>query len=409
MRLMARPRALASCVRAAALALPLLRPPSAFAWGAYAHQQIEATAVRLLAGRGHPLARLLSPNLETLKRLSVAPDADWSRGRGGGLERTLHFFEVDAFVDAERDPSSVLSLPSGDYLSVQPRYRELLLENETKVRDASPGRPLTPEAHGTAPWRVLQLYDLAVDALRNQDAAKALLYLGALGHYAGDLSEPLRIVMDRDGERYGEPAAGIFDAFEDGIFEAAAGREGRSKRRRKPGAARVYDTTATEAQVQQETVQALQASGLRSLPRDAIVPEGIALAQSGLAYIPQLLGAFARDCAELQVDDPETNAQTYCVARRIKGKVRISVPRAVVKLFAEEKLEGDASKGLPPETVLEAAESRLGAAAALTARLWVSAYEAAGRPPLSGERVPFGSIGVLKDRPDPAYLPGAVR
>jgi hypothetical protein len=152
---------------ACAAACLLACVPSAFGWGGSGHEAASAAALGLLQGRRRALAQFLTPNSSLLRRLAGTPDSDWKDGFPD--EQALHYFELDAFIAAEKDPDAVMLLPMGEYLDVYAQYRSLLFSNADYVARLSPGKPLDPAAHGTAPWRVLQLYDAAVAAMRRRD------------------------------------------------------------------------------------------------------------------------------------------------------------------------------------------------------------------------------------------------
>lgn len=75
-------------------------------------------------------------------------------------------------------------------------------------------------ANGTAPWRIKQLYDLAVKAFKKKDYATGLQMAGTMSHYIGDLSQPLHVSKNYDGQNEtGNP--GIHKFFESTNIEAA--------------------------------------------------------------------------------------------------------------------------------------------------------------------------------------------
>ena len=256
-----------------------LSASQAFGWGDYGHEQVNGAAVQLLLGRQRGLAQFLAPNSALLRRLSITPDADWksSAGRPGAtpeesakqrvinqVEPPLHFFEVDAYIAAEKDPNTIMLLPMGEYLDVYPQYRQLLSSNAEYLRRLAPGKPLDPAAHGTAPWRVLQLYDQAVSAMSRHDPAKALFFLGIMGHYVADLAQPLHTTVDFDGEHSVTPAAGVHFVFEEQILE-------KEELRRPGGAAQARDPQSglwrTDATDQQVLAEAAEVLGNRKSPR----------------------------------------------------------------------------------------------------------------------------------------------
>ena len=88
--------------------------------------------------RNRGLAQFLAPNSALLRRLSITPDADWksSAGRPGAspeesakqriinqVEPPLHFFEVDAYIAAEKDQNTIMLLPMGEYLDIHKGLR----------------------------------------------------------------------------------------------------------------------------------------------------------------------------------------------------------------------------------------------------------------------------------------------
>ncbi len=66
--------------------------------------------------------------------------------------------------------------------------------------------------NGSAVWRAAQFYDLMVKALSTGDCATALQMGGVLGHYIGDLSQPMHNTSDYDGQSIDDP--GIHAYFE---------------------------------------------------------------------------------------------------------------------------------------------------------------------------------------------------
>jgi hypothetical protein len=77
----------------------------------------------------------------------------------------------------------------------------------------------------------------------------------------------------------------------------------------------------------------------------------------------------------------------------------------VVAAFAAAPLSWRSGRTEHKTTVFGGAQGRLGAAAALTARLWVSAFETAGSPHLGPGVVRFEDLRVLDRYPVPDYLP----
>jgi hypothetical protein len=153
-------------------------------------------------------------------------------------------------------------LPGEEYATADGKYRKLLRENVAYILDYERNQS-EPSAYGTAPWRVLQFYDLSVSALKQNDATKALFYLGLLSHYLGDLAEPLNTTLNFDGRHYPMPA------------------NASSWHLRKRSLKR-YRSQAT---VYKETVYAMGPRGLEGLTRQRILPELLRLVDSGHPFI----------------------------------------------------------------------------------------------------------------------------
>jgi len=395
----------ARVVLGAALCLGL-SASRAFGWGEYGHEQVNGAAVRLLLGRHRGLAQFLGPNSALLRRLSITPDADWKSSFA--QEPPLHFFEVDAFIAAEKDPNTIGLLPTGGYRDVYPQYRQLLASNAEYLQKMSPGKPLDPAAHGTAPWRVLQFYDLAVAAMRRHDPAQALFFLGVMGHYVADLAQPLHTTVDFDGERGGAPAAGVHFAFEEQILEKEALRRAGEAAPARDLRSGLWRTDATDQPVLAAAAEVLGHKRLAAIPRGSILPELFALVGGGYPLIQPLLQAFSRQCqAARRMASPGEAAAVCAPAFDSAGRSQPpQVPDLLVSAFATSALSVRAGRSSYDTTVLKAAQMRLAEAAVLLARLWVSAYESGGRPSFGPTVARFEDMHVLEAYPVPDYLPG---
>ena len=296
-----------ACVAACFLA----SVPSAFGWGDYGHEQVNGAAVHLLLGRHRALAQFLLPHSALLRRLSITPDADWksSARRSAAtpeesakqravdqLEHPLHFFEVDAFIAAEKDPDTIMLLPMGEYLDVHSQYRELLASNAEYLQRMAPGKPLDPAAHGTAPWRVLQLYDLAVSAMSRHDPAMALFFLGVMGHYVADLAQPLHTTVDFNGAHSAAPAAGVHFAFEEKILEQEALRRSGDPALARDLQSGLWRTDATDRQVLAAAAEVMGDKRLIAISRKKILSELFSLARSGYPLVQPVTRAFSQQC-----------------------------------------------------------------------------------------------------------------
>ncbi|MBI5629831.1 MAG: hypothetical protein HY921_02975 [Elusimicrobia bacterium] len=395
------------------MGLPLRQ---ALGWGQYGHQEVNACAADLMEDSVDSFQSFMRINKDALKRLAVTPDMDWkmlgslkklspeeleAKRQANRHEHPLHFFEADAFIDPTAGPAAFKDLPSGEnYQAAYELYQEKLKAHGDFVRQLDPGKPLEAQAHGTAPWRILQLYDLAVASLRGGDSAKAILYLGALGHYVGDMAQPFHTTLDYNGEHYHRPAAGIHSIFEEKILENAAFALLGGRNKARDGETLLWRLDATHSATLAATKAALGSQGLLSLRRKDVIAEIMALVESGYPEIEPLLASFARECARAQ---ESSNGELYCAAGEKSGGRRSGpkVPAAVAEAFAAALLEGGPGAG---RTVMQTAQRRMGQAAVLLARIWVSAYAEAGRPALSAKTVDFKELHVLDNYPVPDYL-----
>ena len=72
---------------------------------------------------------------------------------------------------------------------------------------------------GMLPFRVAQLYRLALEALGRQDTMTATAALGVMAHYVGDACQPLHVSRFHDGRDPKHPS-GVHSAYEDKMLDA---------------------------------------------------------------------------------------------------------------------------------------------------------------------------------------------
>ncbi|MGZ5280062.1 MAG: S1/P1 nuclease, partial [Pseudobdellovibrionaceae bacterium] len=147
-----------------------------------------------LVTQGQPFWR---SNLEPIRNLSTVPDRVWKSANTKSAEGPTHFFEIDTYY-SESDFDEIQNFPSSYVEAIQKYTESRVVEN------------------GTAPWRVRQLYRLALQALRVGDMKKALQYVGTMSHYVADLSQPLHVSENYDGQLTGNK--GIHKFFETDII-----------------------------------------------------------------------------------------------------------------------------------------------------------------------------------------------
>ncbi len=400
-------------------------------WGSYGHQQINNAAIKLM-DPGNPLARCFLKNMSLVTRYAITPDYEWKlvgkapddpklkskKASNDRYEHPLHFFEPDAFIkDGKVTPEAIDRLPDGEYAKVFPEYQKMRTENESHVVDMDPAKKLKDPklasieevtGHGTAPWRIKQLYNLGVQALKKGDTKMAMYYLGTMGHYVGDMSQPFHGSLNYDGKKYSPPADGIHSVFETRILaEAAASVHG------KTDAGNNWTTfKATEDAVVARGKAVNLALSDSLVTRDNVVRESLRLVGSGNAYVEPLLKSFSESREKNKHLKEDHSAEDPDHSHHKAGEAaHPSTPVAVVRDFMKAQVR-DPLTG-KPTAVLDLANDRMGDGAALLARIWESAYRQARQenpdmPDISDcEKLAFDLGFTINNYPKPDYLPGS--
>jgi hypothetical protein len=142
-----------------------------------------------------------SPEGTLFYPLADVPDLVWKMPHGHvrAHEKPNHF----ADMDDEADGKTLLSLYREDPANVTPeRWLDFYLSLHN-----------TPSNMGLLPFRVAQLYEVILIALRDRSGdsvARALCAAGTMAHYVGDACQPLHVSKFFDGR----------DASEKGVHEA---------------------------------------------------------------------------------------------------------------------------------------------------------------------------------------------
>ncbi len=191
-------------VLCAALALvPLCAAPSCFGWGSDGHRIINRLAAQALPP-GVPAFLTTPAALDEIEYLGPEPD----RWRS----------PAEPELSATQAPDHFIDLEYADVVGPLPRKRYDFIEELSKYRAAHPDQAAleTPEKVGMQPWQVEEVWerlkagfrDYREAVARHEDAkpeeAAVLFYVGWLGHYVGDGSQPLHVTRDYNG--WVEPA-----------------------------------------------------------------------------------------------------------------------------------------------------------------------------------------------------------
>jgi hypothetical protein len=435
--------------------------PEARAWGSYGHQQVNVAALELFNEllRDSSMGKCMKMNDKFIQRLAITPDYDWKklgteidsnfnpvdpkfktlpdgshnpayrfsdpRIVSDDYEHPLHYFEADAFID----PIHIGKLPSGPYSSVAAKYTSLRFAKDRAafVLAVDPSKATTPPAteedpetrtrapvenidyvrsHGTAPWRIKQLYDLGVAQLKAGNVELALVYLGAMGHYVGDMSQPFHTSLNFDGTYdSGHPndprspvySSGIHATFETEIFKRLVPKD------KQPDAKTfLYPSfEATDSGVLVAAHKVLGKSKLVRIPSTRVVREVFRVISTSTPYVQPLLDALWTDvlaCPAHQKDCTPKETSAMTASKSVKRSPANSLNMSVI----------------------EVAEQRIAESAVLLARLWYSAsmdaFDSAPKKALATdscevyfdgtpEKHPAFRRTVVTNYPKPLYLP----
>jgi len=162
-------------------------PSVAHAWGAMGHRVVAKVASDLTTDG----SRFWGNNQESLEAFANTPDNYWKNGSSSAQEKPTHYFHFDYYSPDH----AVLPTLFEVYDDVVERYTKAVVLG-----------------NGTAIWRVEQMFLLAREALAAGRLEEGLQWAGAMAHYVGDLSQPLHVAQNYDGQLSGQK--GIHAWFE---------------------------------------------------------------------------------------------------------------------------------------------------------------------------------------------------
>jgi hypothetical protein len=165
----------------------LFNADQAHAWGSLGHRTIATIASKIVRKNG----AFWRSNASNMGKLTNVPDQYWKSGPGASAEKPTHWFQIDSYFTK---PNQFNSFPH-DYIEATDKYSEKSVI-----------------VNGTATWRINQFYSNAVAALKKNNYLKGLQMAGAMSHYVGDLSQPLHVSKNYDGQETNDP--GIHKFFE---------------------------------------------------------------------------------------------------------------------------------------------------------------------------------------------------
>lgn len=182
-----------------------------FAWGKRGHEIVARTAAYLLADTKGMRAGFLRAHAFDLGYYANVPDLVWRAPRTEKAEKPQHYMDWEIF---ER------SLPKSEFEDSFALSRERFDAHYPKIAQSA----------GRSWWRIRELdgklaavtKELLVTGqsrVKRQDAQLRWLTLaGVIGHYVGDLAQPLHTTENYDGEMTGQK--GVHATFETRAVDA---------------------------------------------------------------------------------------------------------------------------------------------------------------------------------------------
>ncbi|WP_189398124.1 peptidylprolyl isomerase [Arenicella chitinivorans] len=330
--------------------------PLVWGWGERGHDVVTRVAVQNLRQMAEDNAQLVTPFLardHMLAHLSNVPDIVW---------RAPYMSQQD------RDSNY-----STHYINLERVYSEVKAHTDvpfelTQYQQDARSKGLSAVEVGTAPWRVLQLYQAMVDALSSvpdtaadseYEAAinEALLYAGLMSHFVGDLANPHHTTANYDGQLSGQK--GLHGYFESDVVMYLP-----------LGLSAKVSTQANQMAFQDTWFPALSDEQRAAVLRD---PQALiwALLADSHSYLPQLL-------------DLDKSISLVKPSRDPKQRAERKSAKVVAQDFESFAVE------------------RLAFGSWVLARLWWLAWDEAGQPDMTKYR--SYHYPVKPDFVDPDYL-----
>lgn len=155
-----------------------------YAWGFKGHQSVNRVAISMVASP--KVKKFLEANQAQVVEFSNTPDTKWKGGEAREKERPMHWFEMDAY-GKNRFGSALSDLPF------------------TKAEDEL-GKDYVSK-YGLAMWRISDFYVQLTEALQKKDFKRAVQVAGVMGHYVGDMTQPMHATSDYDGQSINKPGS----------------------------------------------------------------------------------------------------------------------------------------------------------------------------------------------------------
>jgi hypothetical protein len=178
----------------------------AHAWGRRGHAAVNSIAARLIAELGLDASQIGKDRAFDLSYFANVPDLIWKKSETYNKEWTEHFMDMEFFDRGIKDVpvAKALALDRAEFDKKYPQV-------EIKA--------------GRSFWRIrefLKRLDSTANELKKADLTKEkkqelqndwLTAAGLMGHYVGDLSMPLHVTENHDGQMTDQK--GVHSFFED--------------------------------------------------------------------------------------------------------------------------------------------------------------------------------------------------
>ncbi len=186
------------------------------AWGKQGHAIVNQTAALLLSEETK--YDFLREHAFDLAYFSNVPDIVWKQQKTYDLEAPQHFMDMEIF---ERE----LKINANSSTQLTEKMNEAFLLQREEFDAKYPN--ITLKA-GRSWWRIREIYDLfqkqsqfladskMTQKERHDLQAHWLVLAGVLGHYVGDLAQPLHCTENFDGQLSGQK--GLHSFFEDKLL-----------------------------------------------------------------------------------------------------------------------------------------------------------------------------------------------
>lgn len=157
-------------------------------WGAKSHPPVASFAVDLISS--DKLRGLLEINREAIASLCQVPDS-WKR-MGRPEEGDAHHWNMDLDGGGEFAGSRLIDI-CDDLENVRP---SVWMRFYKQAQQVIPSKPTTQE---TLPFRIGQIYDAMVEALKARKLSEFVCAAGIISHYSGDSCTPMHMSKYHDG------------------------------------------------------------------------------------------------------------------------------------------------------------------------------------------------------------------